>query len=65
MAPISHFNTRGCPLAIGASVLLMFAAAKPWFYWLAVLLSGSGVLVAVLLFVGYYVRVISQKSHRR
>ena len=46
-------------------MLLMFAAAKPWFYWLAVLLSGSGVLVAVLLFIGYYVRVISQKSHRR
>jgi hypothetical protein len=43
----------------------MLATAKPWFYWLAVLLSGSGVLVAVLLFIGYYARVISQKSHRR
>jgi len=43
----------------------MFAAAKPWFYWLAVLLSASGVVGAVALFAGYYVKVISQKSHRR
>ena len=43
----------------------MIVAAKPWFYWLAVLLSASGVLGAVALFVGYYVKVLSQKSHRR
>jgi hypothetical protein len=43
----------------------MFAAAKPWFYWPAVLLSFTGVLGAISLFVGYYVKVLSQKSHRR
>ena len=43
----------------------MLAAAKPWFYWLAVVLSFTGVVGAIALFVGYYVKVISQKSHRR
>lgn len=43
----------------------MLAAAKPWFYWLAVLLVLSGVGGIVMTAIGYYVKVLSNKVPRR
>jgi hypothetical protein len=43
----------------------MLAAAKPWFYWLAVVLTALGVLSVVATAVGYYVKVLANKAHRR
>lgn len=44
---------------------MLLAAAKPWFYWVAVLLVASCVLGIIATAIGYYVKVLSNKAYRR
>lgn len=44
---------------------MLLALNQPWFFWLAVLLVGSGVLGIIATAIGYYVKVLSNKAHRR
>ena len=43
----------------------VLAAARPWHYWISVLLVLSVALGIVATLVGYYVKVISQKFPRQ
>jgi hypothetical protein len=43
----------------------MIALAKPWLFWVAVVLVAGCVLGVIATMVGYYVKVLSNKSHRR
>jgi hypothetical protein len=43
----------------------MLLAANVWFYWLAWLLAIATVGGIVATLVGYYVKVLSNKAHRR
>jgi predicted lysophospholipase L1 biosynthesis ABC-type transport system permease subunit len=43
----------------------MLAAAALWSYWLAMVLVGGVVAAIIATAIGYYVKVIANKSHRR
>ncbi len=43
----------------------VLAEAKPWHYWLAPVLFGSGVLIVIALMVGYVVKVTIPKYRGR
>lgn len=43
---------------------LLLAAARPWHYWISIVLVGAGVLGVLLTAVGYYIRVVSQRGPR-
>jgi hypothetical protein len=43
----------------------MLAAAALWSYWLAMLLVGGVVAAIIATAIGYYIKVIANKSPRR
>jgi uncharacterized protein involved in cysteine biosynthesis len=47
------------------SIGVMLLAANPWFYWLAWVLFILAVLGIAATFVGYYLKVLSNKVPRK
>ena len=45
--------------------MLVLAAAKPWFYWIAPVLVLGAVLGVIASILGYYVKVTSNKYPRK
>ena len=45
--------------------MLLLAAAKPWFYWIAPVLVLLTILGIISSLVGYYVKVVSNKYPRK
>jgi hypothetical protein len=42
----------------------LIVAARPWFSWAAPLFVMSGVVIIILLMVGYYIKVVANKNPR-
>ena len=58
------YAVGSCSLASTISSML-FAAAAPWFYWLAMLLFLGSIGGVIAVMIGYYVKVIANRSPRR
>jgi hypothetical protein len=47
------------------SDLMFLALSKPWLFWVAAVLVAACVMGIISIAIGYYVKVLSNKSHRR